>query len=266
MKVAIIDFETTGVDPLTCIPLEVCAYKIELKSEDSWDGMAGYLQFFIRHVAFESVPDHITELTGITTGQILHSGVGGFVVFKKILEFTADCSYFIAHNRTFDMAVFGNQQEALALKSDFPGHNIFDTDNWFCSIEDAEYPARIKCRVLSHLALEYAFDFKDVKVHSAITDTHMVWYILWKSGNTLAKMKARRAEPWVYLQALIPPPWEDGGAGKEQAKKAGYSFETARGTTEPKFPKAWVKRVKQSQLDTEKKMESPFKRQVIRQA
>jgi DNA polymerase III alpha subunit (gram-positive type) len=259
MNYSIIDFETTGNDAKICHPLEVAVCRV------TPGGREVFSRIFY-HPDLTEIPEFITGLTGLSLQTCKNEGAFSKDIAREFLEFTKTSEYFIAHNRSFDMVVAATWLSKFPnLREEFPNHKVFNTDHWLCTIEDAEYPEHLKCRKLSHLALDYGYAFDPAqKIHRAETDINLVRHIMWKSGNSVDAMLARRNEPWVYLQALIPPPWEDGGAGKEAAKKAGYSFETARGTTEPKFPKAWIKRVKASQLEAEKKTESPFKRQVLR--
>jgi hypothetical protein len=73
------------------------------------------------------------------------------------------------------------------------------------------------------------------------------------SKTTPLAMRRFKDEDWVYLQAIVSKPWEDGGASVAMAKKHGYSFEKARGDYSGKeFSKSWIKRVKQSKAQKEK--------------
>jgi hypothetical protein len=182
------------------------------------------------------------------------------------LHISTKCQYFIAHNVQYDAVVLAGFIDKFPdIKKRYAGHPAFNTQNWICTYNDVPYPARFRCKILSHLALDHGIEFgPNFKAHSALIDIELILKILIAGGYTLEKILAYKNDAWIYLQALVPTPWEDNGKGKEDAKAAGYSFETARGTTEPKFPKAWVKRIKSAALEEEKKIQVPFKRQILK--
>ena len=81
----------------------------------------------------------------------------------------------------------------------------------------------------------------------------------------LEKVLEYAREPWVYIKADILGPWQgkggDGGIGKTQAQSLGYNWEQPRGS-DLKFDKTWVKRIKQRQIDEERRL-APFRVSII---
>jgi len=103
-------------------------------------------------------------------------------------------------------------------------------------------------------------------LHRAYSDVKLIGMLFKKGGYTLEKIIAYRDEPWVYLKADIPKPWEDNEVGKKQAQERGYAWQRARGHVGPEFHKTWVKRIKESALAKEKELSCPFKRIVLRES
>lgn len=116
---------------------------------------------------------------------------------------------------------------------------------------------------MSHLAFDHGV-LPDKPIHRAMGDVALLEKLLNKGEYTLEKILTYKNTPWVYLKALVSPPWEDQGKSTSEAKKAGFSYETAKGTDAPRFEKTWVRRIKETELADEKKIELPFKRILIR--
>lgn len=261
MKIVILDFETTGKDPLTCTPLELGAYRYEFS-----DWPVDKFQSYIRFSEVKEIPAEITELTGITMETIKEEGRDPRAVLEEFLTFSQDAEYFVAHNINYDALVLAAYVEKFPdLKTAFENHPSFKMENWICSQTHIPYPEKYRCKILTHLALDHGITLEPgAKAHSALNDISLVYQLLEIYGVETALQY--RDEPFVYIKAMIPPPWEDEGRGKDEARKAGYSYETAKGTTEPRFPKTWVKRVKVSQFENEKKTKAAFERKVIEPA
>lgn len=264
-QVCCLDFETTGVDPKTAVPLELAAIMLQCSEVEQWKPGATYHKFFLPHDLTE-VPAHITELTGITLLQLQKFGKSPDNVLSDFLEFSRGANYFMAHNKTYDLNVFNEALLRYLPRAHewFSGHPILDSSKWICSLNDVPYPARFRCKILSHIALDHGvYPREGEKAHSAMTDVYLVGRTLAAGGYTLERILQYRDEPYVYLQALVPPPWQDGKKGVNEAKAAGYGYESCRGTDSPTFPKCWVKRCKQSEFDAEKAIQLPFKRQIL---
>jgi hypothetical protein len=148
----------------------------------------------------------------------------------------------IAHNIKFDKTVLESVCARIGL--------IPPKKRWLCTLTEVPYPDKYRCKQLSHLAYDHGLPMDTRVLHRAVHDVRLMLDLI-LTKYCFSKILAYADEPWLYLKADIPAPWTDGGKGKEAATKIGYSWEKARGTEEPVFPKTWVKRVKLSQADKE---------------
>ncbi len=146
----------------------------------------------------------------------------------------------MAHNTAFDRTVF----ESVCGRLKIP----FSQKEWLCTLNDFPWPRKFTCRKLGHLALEHKMKMDDRDLHRAIADVDLMFELVFNHYDFEKVLEYARS-PWLYVQADIPAPWNDGGVGKAFASKKGFAWEKCRGTEEPVFAKRWMKRVKQSQLD-----------------
>jgi len=253
MLVVGLDFEATGVDHQTARAIEVGAVIWE---SDTWKELEKFNSFIWEH-GYPELTDKIIQLTGIKQDELIREGSVPKEVFKDLIEFIGRGNYIIAHNKEYD----GN-----LLKSELRRHDFqidIPESKWICSYRDVPYPERFRCKKLSHLTLDHGVPIDPKTLHRAVADVELIGK-LFKAGNyTLESILEYRDSPWVYFQAIIPPPWEDGGKGKIKAYEQGYSYLKARGTDGPQFPKCWVKRVKAIHEEDEKRLDCPFKRSII---
>ena len=208
------------------------------------------------HSDYPLLDKEVQRVTGLTDQKLAAEGLGP----KKSLELLSivieSSNMVLAHNKEYDEQLY---------KAECARHGIKPSETpWYCTLTEVPYPARFRCRQLSHLALDHGVVVDPSKLHRAIDDVRLMGQLLIRGGYTPEGIVAYAKAPWVYLQALIPAPWEDGGVGKERAQKAGFSWEKCRGTTEPVFPKKWVKRVKD--LNAEKENDPGLKRVIIKES
>jgi hypothetical protein len=83
-------------------------------------------------------------------------------------------------------------------------------------------------------------------LHRAIDDVRLMFDLVFGFYRWEDIIKFKQ-EPWIYVKAVVE--YED----RELAKAAGYGWEVCRGTQEPRFPKSWVKRLKESKVEEERK-------------
>lgn len=196
----------------------------------------------------------IVELTGLTDEMLKAEGTGPGSALVGLLPLVNRADVILAHNKKFDQRVFESSvKRVMGIEP--------PKKEWLCTIHDVPYPAKYRCKKLSHLAYDHGLKMDDRVLHRATDDVRLMLELVTTKYPFKAILDYYR-EPWVYLRADILGPWQgkggDGGVGKEQATSLGYAWEKPRGTDEPVFPKFWVKRVKARQVEQEK-MLAPFR-------
>jgi DNA polymerase-3 subunit epsilon len=158
-KVAIIvDFETTGLDPVKDEILEVAMVKFRYSNGGEVDGIIGIFQAFNQPSVL--IPPEIVELTGITDAMV----AGRSIDAAALESFVADANILIAHNAAFD--------RTFAERS-WP---FFEHKPWACSATGIEWQkygfGGVK---LPYLLTQSGF-FHDA--HRALDDCHATLEIL----------------------------------------------------------------------------------------
>jgi inhibitor of KinA sporulation pathway (predicted exonuclease) len=233
-----IDFETTGTDPKNCYPIEVACAKVY---PDTFT-LSDTFEKLMWDRKYPSLTPEVVRVTHIQEHMLEEGGCDPAAVLTKVAELVDASEGCLAYNASFDRGVFEASCRRLGLK--------FPVRPWVCALKDVPYPEHYTCRKMSHLALDHGITVYPGKLHRALGDVELMLELLRVSGYKWEDMLRRSMEPVVFLQALIPPPWEDNGIGKAKAKEAGYSFETPRGF-EVKFPRLWVKAVRLSDVSKE---------------
>jgi DNA polymerase III epsilon subunit-like protein len=200
----------------------------------------------------------IVELTGITD-EMLRAGEGVMIpkaAFTALAQLAERAEVLMAHNTAFDKTVYNSQVRLLGI--------LPPERPWICTLTEVPYPQKFTCKKLGHLALDHGVPMDARELHRAVNDVELMFDLVLGKYH-LADVLAYQAIPWVVLRADILGPWEgrggDGGVGKGQATALGYSWETPRGTTD-KYPKCWVKRVKENKVDEEIRL-APFRAVVV---
>lgn len=98
--VVVIDFETTGLNPIEDHPIEVALKAVHVK--DNLLLTEGYSEK-IKLPKCVEVPKFITELTGLTTQEV-NEGKDIKQVAKEIEGFIDENTVIVAHNSNFDLA------------------------------------------------------------------------------------------------------------------------------------------------------------------
>lgn len=243
----IIDFETTGVNVYEDFIIEIGAQLVA----DDWQ-VVGEFNTLIKNPANPVLSDEITKITGITQGDIDARGMDLKQALGQLLNLVGEPDAVIAYNSEFDEGIFRTEM----ARNGFLAPSILK-DKWLCAMKDLESNYEKKCWKLSHLALDYGVAVDPAKLHRAIGDVNLTRQMLIKANATPVGMMNFKQTPWIVVNALIPAPWTDGGKGKMEATKLGYSWETPKGTQE-KYEKQWVKRIKAHKLEDEIQ-NAPFK-------
>lgn len=243
-----LDFETswtTPVDPKKARILEIGAV---LFDDSSWDiYQHKCYQKFVWDQAYSPLGPDIENLIGVKEAEIARDGIPLSEALRELLYFAQPAQYFMAHNKLFDETVLVSELARVGMD---PNQIPF-----ICTVSDVPHIDK-RCRKLSHLALDYGVAIDPSKLHRALDDVLLMGAMMREGGFKVQAIVDYMKIPWVYLEAVIPKPWTDGGKGKDQARERGFKWEQTY-HSDPKFEKKWVKKIKAPELEAEKK-DSPF--------
>lgn len=268
MNLLVIDFETQDDNPKTTRVTEVgAAWFFDECAEET-----GKVSQFCYEPDYPPQTPFIADLTGISDDMLKKDGLPrGEVFVKTLLPLVERAEVIFAHKKSFDQTIF--ESTCKALEIDFPKRE------WICTLAEVKWPKKFTCLKLGHIAFEYGMfdvrvddqnnwaqktlmlpEFDRTKLHRAGDDAEILLAIIQRKLK-LDDVLAYAREPWVYFKADCLGPWKDGGEQTGIAKKLGFSWEGCRHDDLHKWPKTWVKRVKQSELaDTLKLFEGlPFR-------
>ena len=247
MNVAIIDFETTGVDTETCRPIEVC---VAIVSND-FTSLVAHYQALLYASDYPEIEEHIELLTGIQKEQVIVDGIfpprAFDEIYKLFLEYNV--GHVIAYNAEYDHDVYKKELERHGIANESVGNPA--KLPWLCAMKDVKSNYNYKCWKLSHLALDYGVAIDPKELHRASADVFLTRDLLRAAKTTAEEMLSYKNTPWVALEAVTREPWKDGGKSTSLAKSKGFSWETPKGHQKMKYPKKWVKLVKETDLQYE---------------
>ncbi len=254
MLVCGIDTETTGLDFKADWVIEIAAVLFDGKTWEPKEQMSVLIN---RPEAF---PVKCTEIHHITDEMLVDQGVSAFEAYKALEKMGLKADFLIAHNASFDAQMIGeniNRTPGLEISTEFLRRP------WLCSKKDVRTHYDRRCTRLSHLAVDYGCIVDGSKLHRALDDVLLMGQVLQKTGLSVVDINTWKQEPWVYLEALVEKPWLDNGRSRDLAKADGYVWESY-GSSEPKFEKKWIKKVKQGEFDKEKQKNVSFKRLTLK--
>jgi DNA polymerase III epsilon subunit-like protein len=242
VNVAVLDFETTGVDTKECRPTEV-AVSI---TDDFFSPIVSYTSL-MHSKDYPAISEEVEALTGISNSMVLTEGRHPKDVFQDIAELLVahDVRYAIAYNAEFDKAVYHEELTRMGLRNTSLGLPL--GLQWLCAMKDVQENYKFKCWKLSHLALDHGVAVDPKSLHRATGDVLLTIQMLSKLGTTAMRIAEYNAIPWVALAAQTTEPWKDGGRSTKLAKERGFTWETPRGNQNLKFAKKWVKLVKENE-------------------
>lgn len=144
-----------------------------------------------------------------------------------------DVKYLVAHNGAgYDVPISISEASRLKLEFDFLKLPLIDTRY------DLPFTKEPKSRSLNHLALDQGF--LNPFSHRAVFDVLTMCRVM--SAFEFDKIIAHSKIPWVIARALVDYD------NKEKAKEMRFSWEKIG---EEVFPKCWVKKIKEDQLEIE---------------
>lgn len=238
VKFLLIDFEATDKEPKTARPIESAIHLLDKDLNE----LAPLESQVIFHESYPTISSEIEELTGISDSEVRSEGKPFTLVYNAIVRHSPD--FIVAHNKGYDKTLFDSEctRQGMPLLQ----------NPWICSYRDIKWPERQKCKKLSHLALDSGIMVDPKTLHRAAGDVRLLRQLLQEIKIDMMELAQRAMQPEITIRAIVPVPWNDGGKGKDKAKACGFGWETAPGTDGPKFEKAWVKRIKENELNDEK--------------
>lgn len=219
-----IDFETQGFNAATDAPTEVGIVAFNDKFEELYS-----LNFLIKSPLTIPQTQEIIEITNITD-EMISGGTPESEVVAQIYTCLKEAKAIFAYNAPFDMS-FLNE---MLRRNEAPLLDVLVVD----VMRDIQYPSRLTCKKLSHLAYDHGIIVNSGELHRAVADVRLMIKLLAKYNLWEAMANAR--EPKVQLRIKTPAPWID-KQGNEYAKAQGYRF-----NPDNKF---WVKQVRESQVE-----------------
>jgi DNA polymerase III alpha subunit (gram-positive type) len=232
MILGILDFETTGVIPEDCHPLEL-GYRTYDTTTKKRGSPLSWLFWDEQYRG--QISEEITDLTGIDELLCYEEGQSQATVLNAFMNVLGtNVGALCAYNAAFDRTILNRLCRGFGKA--IPKQPYLD------ALTDLPWPARMqRCRKLQHRALDLGLPMDGRESHRALADVNLICDIfdLWDMDEVVEYWK----QPWIYIAATIPPPWEDGGKGKDMVKAAGFGWEAAP-ADDRNFPKRWVKRVK----------------------
>lgn len=239
MRLLGLDFETTGLDTVKdrITEMGACLWDVELKRPLTTVGV------FMHEKEFPKLSPEIVRLTGLTDEILEEFGTLPKANLEWLERFCEKhkVDYIVAHNgenfdKPFLFAELSRHSVAGACLRALP---------WIDTRTDIPFPTEPDSRRLRHLALDCGFinPFE----HRAVFDVLTMLKVL--SHYDIQEVLAYQKIPFVTVRAMVPAPWNDGGVGKDKAKAQRYSWERLGDLV---YPKWWVKRVKENQLEAER--------------
>ncbi len=234
MRLLLLDFETTGIDPKTCRPVElgVLAWDTEdpadvyARSEVIWDE------------TFGEIPEEAAAIHKITTARARTEGVPPRELLARLALHLSWADFIVAHN--------ANEYDRIVLEEEAKRWEIvLPSLKWIDTRTDLPYPPRMNCKKLSHLALDHGIVVDPSTLHGAAADVELMQKLLKCYLQSLPEIARISQAPILAVFAQVSYD------GRESARKESYRWspDTLRPDTGKKG--AWVKRIRDFQLDDE---------------
>jgi len=235
MRLLGLDIETTGLDFRTAHATEIAWI---IKDVGDPKPLVAETFFIAPPEDFFEVPPDIEALTKITMKHLQLGRPLRFVLSllkSRLDEFGVDAV--VAHNgEGFDKPFL--QTKVEAWPDDASIQDIFKCQ-WVDSSVDCIYPPG--CRYSNLLYVAAYFGFVNPFPHSALFDVATMLRVVDQFDFDQVLQRART--PWIFVQAEVAYD------KKDLAKARRYVWEKFGDRV---FPKTWVKRIKESELEKER--------------
>lgn len=227
-KLLLLDFESTGLNLVTD---RITQYAFDVWDTDTDESVqkTGYLW----EPSYPKLTPEITRLTNITEEILTSQGEKPGMILDRLAQTAMQMDFLVAYSGTnFDKPL---------LEAECRRHNVsFPKMKWMDPRTDLPFPSRLKCRVLTHVALEHDFPVNRKQAHEASYDVEMMKYLL--KQYDLKPILELCSQPRILIESRGT--YND----KDAVKAKGYSWETIG---DIKVPKTWIKLLRQSQWDAE---------------
>jgi DNA polymerase III subunit epsilon len=234
-----IDVETSGLDPENDWIIEIGAVLYDWDTKMPMQILSELVDPTMEDRDW-TLPEEITEITGITFDALLKYGAFEKDVLIKLESMIQLADYYVAHN--------GNAFDRHFMEAAYGRHSMgMPGKPWLDTMQDIKFDASIKTRNLHHLGADHMIlnPFR----HRAVFDVLTMFKVM--EHYDLEAIIARSQEPTLFVQALVS--FDE----KELAKDRGYRW------CAPK--KIWWKSAKQSDHEAEK-LECGFRTQLLDKA
>lgn len=234
------DTETTGLDTKTANILEIGAVVFEV-DKGVWHPKESFSTLIFEE-SYLPLPLDAMAKNGITEEMIKKDGVPFTEAIDGLNKVAHGVDFVVAHNAPYDKSVLGSQ---------LVRHNLIshvEKIKLLCSMDDTEAFYGRRCRVLSHLALDFGIAVDPNKLHRAIDDVLLMGMLLNQLGADPDQMWIYKNMPTLVLSTPTKKPWLDNGVSNKAAKDAGYRWQQAGEKT---YDLKWVKAIKKNKLELE---------------
>lgn len=235
MLLLCLDLETTDLSPENGKIVEL-AYVLKRVGESrAWKMRTEFI--YDQKWGDDFIPKEAQLVNGIHPDHVRRFGVPLNSIAKEInfIIKSHRVDALVGHNiRSFDIPYLMHHISGLSTDhwDEIKSCPVIDT------MVDIEYPAQIKTRNLVHLAAEHGF--LNFQAHSALADAIATLRLL--ECYNVKEVFERSKEPSSIYRAMTD--YES----REAAKSRGFRWQDIEGRT---FPKCWVKRIKDCDLEKE---------------
>lgn len=240
MRVLGLDLEATSLDVNTAriVELGLCLWDTETNSPLITEGTFVYCEEMEEEISKDEVREMLQRVCGIDIRHVREFGIHPQVAFNRIFEICEKygVEFIVAHNGS------GYDQPLLLteMKRYLSGLLKFEEIPWIDTRTDLPFDVEPDSRKLKHMALEAGFI--NPFPHRALFDVMTMLKVM--SQFPIEDIMGYRAVPWVVVRAMVS--YDD----RQLAKDARFMWEKVADKT---YPKCWVKRIKQDQLEKERK-------------
>ncbi|MBR0551059.1 3'-5' exonuclease [Stakelama marina] len=188
-RIAVVDTETTGTDPLTDEIIDIAVVVLEVDEAGEIVGVAQAGQA-LRDPGMP-IPPHITMLTGITDEDVC----GRTIDLDRLERLLASADVRVAHSAAFDIAFIENLMPGLA------------GEPWACSMEDFDWLGTgFDGRKLGHLLMQCRwFNSAHRAMADVISLIHVLSHRLTHGGTVLGELLAHAAKSSTRFEATNAP-------------------------------------------------------------